>query len=97
MPTLAIQARARFIIDPRRAPLRMVSAMMCRGRCAVASPGPSLACRWVGALNRMRLEHHNKFDPLTTGLGQARSFGDVGSTSGLPESGHGWTICEYTP
>jgi len=27
----------------------------------------------------------------------ARSFGDVGSMSGLPESGHGWAIYEYTP
>src|SRR5215813_3161947 len=29
--------------------------------------------------------------------GQTRSFGDVGSMSGLPESGHGWAIYEYTP
>jgi hypothetical protein len=27
---------------------------------------------------------------------QTRSFGDVGSMSGLPESGHGWAIYEYT-
>jgi hypothetical protein len=25
-------------------------------------------------------------------VGQTRSFGDVGSMSGLPESGHGWAI-----
>jgi hypothetical protein len=31
------------------------------------------------------------------GLGQTRSFGFVGSMSGLPESGHGWAIYEYTP
>jgi hypothetical protein len=31
------------------------------------------------------------------GLGQIRSFGFVGSMSGLPESGHGWAIYEYTP
>jgi hypothetical protein len=30
-------------------------------------------------------------------LGHTRSFGDVGSMSGLPESGHGWAIYEYTP
>ena len=29
--------------------------------------------------------------------GQIRSFGDVGSMSGLLESGHGWAIYEYTP
>jgi hypothetical protein len=29
--------------------------------------------------------------------GQTRSFGDVGSMSGLPENGHGWAIYEYTP
>jgi hypothetical protein len=29
--------------------------------------------------------------------GQTRSFGDVGSMSGLPESGHGWAIYECTP
>jgi hypothetical protein len=27
--------------------------------------------------------------------GQTRSFGDVGSMSGLPESGHDWAIYEY--
>jgi len=27
---------------------------------------------------------------------QTRSFGHVGSMSGLPESGHGWVIYEYT-
>jgi hypothetical protein len=30
-------------------------------------------------------------------MGQTRSFGDVGSMSCLPESGHGWAIYEYTP
>src|SRR5215831_15678849 len=29
---------------------------------------------------------------LLTGLGHTRSFGDVGSMSGLPESGHDWPI-----
>ena len=29
-------------------------------------------------------------------MGQSRSFGDVGSMSGLPESGHGWALYEYT-
>jgi hypothetical protein len=28
-------------------------------------------------------------------MGQTRSFGDVGSMSGLTESGHGWAIYEY--
>jgi hypothetical protein len=28
--------------------------------------------------------------------GQTKSFGDVGSMSGLPESGHGWASYEYT-
>src|SRR5262245_4542774 len=30
-------------------------------------------------------------------IGQTRSFGDVGSMSGLRESGHGRVIYEYTP
>jgi hypothetical protein len=30
-------------------------------------------------------------------LGQTRSFDDVGSVSGLPESGRSWVIYEYTP
>jgi hypothetical protein len=30
-------------------------------------------------------------------LGQTRSFGDAGSMFGLPESGHGRAIYEYTP
>jgi hypothetical protein len=29
--------------------------------------------------------------------GQTRSFGFVGSMSGLPESGHGWAIYEPRP
>src|SRR6516164_7577203 len=29
--------------------------------------------------------------------GQTRSFGDVGSMSGLPESGHGWAIMGTRP
>jgi hypothetical protein len=30
-------------------------------------------------------------------FGQTRSFGNIGSMSGLPESGHDWAIYEYTP
>ena len=30
-------------------------------------------------------------------LGQIRSFGDVGSMSGLPESGHGWRLLSSRP
>jgi len=33
----------------------------------------------------------------SSGWGQTRPFGDVGSMSGLRESGHGWAIYEYTP
>jgi hypothetical protein len=36
-------------------------------------------------------------EPPMSQLGQTRSFGFVGSMSGLPESGHGWAIYEYTP
>lgn len=36
------------------------------------------------------------FEPLMTAVGQTRSFGRVGSMSGLSEGGHGWTIYEYT-
>jgi hypothetical protein len=32
-----------------------------------------------------------------TGVGQTRSFGDVGSMSGLPESGHGWALLSTRP
>src|SRR5215813_4655941 len=30
-------------------------------------------------------------------VGQKPAFGDVGSMSGLPKSGHDWAIYEYTP
>jgi hypothetical protein len=30
-----------------------------------------------------------------SGSGQTRSFGDVGSMSGLPESGHGWATTAF--
>jgi hypothetical protein len=29
-------------------------------------------------------------NPFFDSIGQHRSFGDVGSMSGLPKSGHGW-------
>jgi len=35
--------------------------------------------------------------PLMTAVGQTRSFGDIGSMSGLPKSGHDGAIYEYTP
>ena len=35
-------------------------------------------------------------EPRMSQRGQTRSFGDVGSMSGLPDSGHGWAIYEYT-
>ena len=37
---------------------------------------------------------HNPPKLLESALGQTRSFGFVGSMSGLPESGHGWAIYE---
>jgi hypothetical protein len=33
--------------------------------------------------------HRSKSRPLMSGQGQTRSFGNVGSMSGLPETGHG--------
>jgi hypothetical protein len=40
---------------------------------------------------------HNPPTSLSPVRVQTRSFGFVGSMSGLPESGHGWAIYEYTP
>jgi hypothetical protein len=37
-----------------------------------------------------------RFGDFFNTIGQTRSFGDVGSMSGLLESGHGWAIYEYT-
>jgi len=37
------------------------------------------------------------FNPLLSGAGHDRSFGDVSSMSGLRESGHGWAIYETRP
>jgi hypothetical protein len=31
----------------------------------------------------------------TSVVGQSRSFGDIGSMSGLLESGHGWALYEW--
>jgi hypothetical protein len=41
--------------------------------------------------------HRNKERRLMSELGQTRSCGDLGSMSGLPETGHGWAIYEYLP
>jgi hypothetical protein len=46
---------------------------------------------------RMLRESLNRGPELENSQGQTRSFSDVGSMSGLPESGHGWAIYEYTP
>jgi hypothetical protein len=46
------------------------------------------------------MRHEGRTPPIAdfiNGIGHTRSFGDVGSMSGLPESGHGWAIYEYTP
>src|SRR5262245_32179370 len=40
------------------------------------------------------LLHRGIFDPALSALGQTRSFGDVGSMSGLLESGHAWATYE---
>jgi hypothetical protein len=39
--------------------------------------------------------HHSKNCALMSQMGHNRSFGDVGSMSGLPESGHGWATMNY--
>jgi hypothetical protein len=36
-------------------------------------------------------------EPAYVRLGSTRSFGDLGSMSGLPESGHDGAIYEHTP
>jgi len=36
--------------------------------------------------------HRSEIFPLMSARGQSRSFGDVGSMSGLPESGHRQTV-----
>jgi hypothetical protein len=45
----------------------------------------------------MAAMQRNRIDRRMAEMGQTQSFGDVGSMSGLPESGHGWAIYEATP
>src|SRR5262245_4052516 len=56
--------------------------------------GQTIVVRLVGTLEAgpgiPRSEYMRR--RLMSESGQTRSFGDVGSISGLPESGHGWTI-----
>jgi len=51
----------------------------------------------VAAVHIGSFLHRGNPDPRMSLVGQTRSFGDVGSMSGLPESGHGWAIYEYRP
>jgi hypothetical protein len=53
-------------------------------------------CVLVHDLESMLLRDppQNRFSTVSVRLGH---FGDVGSMSGLLESGHGWAIYEYTP
>ena len=46
-------------------------------------------------VGRFRLRYCNMICRPMSHLGQTRSFGVVGSSVRLPESGHGWT--KYTP
>jgi hypothetical protein len=46
---------------------------------------------------KSRVVHYSILAHATSATGQTRSFGDVSSMSGLPGSGQGWTIYEYTP
>ena len=44
------------------------------------------------SLRKVNYDPLRDFEPTYVGSGQTRSFGDVGSSVRLPESGHGWTI-----
>jgi hypothetical protein len=57
------------------------------------SPGRSAKHSWRGSVRGSL--HCGIGLRLMSARGQTRSFGDVGSMSGLPESGHGWAIYEY--
>jgi hypothetical protein len=59
-------------------------------RCADIDPAER------GRVDRIGIPQRKKTGSPTAALGQNRSFGDVGSMSGLPESGQGWAIYEYT-
>ena len=56
--------------------------------------GPKDSTASVGVGDRCNAELRSGQCPSWV---QTRSWGRVGSMSGLPESGHGWAIYEYTP
>jgi hypothetical protein len=47
-------------------------------------------------MNRLRLRQRGLIRPMAA-RGQTRSFGHIGSMSGLLKSGHGAAIYEYAP
>jgi hypothetical protein len=49
----------------------------------------------VGVTSEWPVVHYSKVGRPMSQMGHDRSFGDVGSMSGLPESGHGWATYEY--
>ena len=57
------------------------------GRPSVSALRPKVACTGAGTPL-----HCGISVPSMSESGQTRSFGDDGSMSGLPESGHGWAI-----
>jgi len=63
----------------------------------LTAPARDFAAAYRIGQDRVRVPRCEISARPTAASGQSRSFGDVGSMSGLPESGHGWAIYEYTP
>src|SRR5215469_7944036 len=57
-------------------------------RCADIDPAER------GRVDRIGIPQRKKTGSPTAAMGHDRSFGDLGSMSGLRESGHGWAIYE---
>jgi hypothetical protein len=51
----------------------------------------------VGVTSEWPVVQHSKIGRRKIEMGQTRSFGDVGSMSDLPESGHGWRFMSRRP
>jgi hypothetical protein len=56
---------------------------------------PVVPTEKIAHSNGRRLLHCGISTRLMTATGQTRSWGHVGSMSGLPESGNGWAINGY--
>src|SRR5262249_14554170 len=101
-PTAARAPRAATPLPRRQAAIRTCVALLPPRACRITPDRLSIQAIRTGKNVGQNGEAVRQMctaepEPSMSQMGQTRSFGHVGSMSGLPENGHGWAIHAYTP